>query len=484
VQTALAEIARKDVSPIVRRQLACTVKRLKDNDVWPIIDALLTHDEDADDPQIPLLLWWAIESKATGQREAIGKLFSTPAIQQRALVRQHILGRLARRYSAEANDPDFAVCAQLLKAAPSASETDIILKGMEAGLIGRRFQDIPAPLHNWVRDNVLKSNPSDAVLRIAMRLGDGHARARAHITIKNTHASESTRLEFIEILGQLEYADSLEPLLELFRKSGSEKYRRATLSALQHYSELGVAKALLETYPSLNADLQARVRNAFCSRSGWATLLVDAVEAGRIAAKDVSLDQIRQMAALKDASLNTRIEKHWGKFKADSPQDKRNFINQVKLVLKPSGAAGRDAKGDPGKGRAIFNQACGLCHKLFGEGGTIGPDLTGAERKNIDVLLANIVMPSAYIRPEFVNFDAETKDGQSVNGLMVESTPTAVTLVDRNNQRHTFARDQVQSLRESELSLMPDGLLEAMQPQQLMDLFSFLQSDGAPAQSK
>jgi putative heme-binding domain-containing protein len=93
-------------------------------------------------------------------------------------------------------------------------------------------------------------------------------------------------------------------------------------------------------------------------------------------------------------------------------------------------------------------------------------------------------MPSAYIRPEFVNFDAETKDGQSVNGLMLESTPTAVTLVDRNNQRHTFVRDQIQSLRESELSLMPEGLLEAMQPQQLMDLFSFLQGDGLPALGK
>jgi len=242
--------------------------------------------------------------------------------------------------------------------------------------------------------------------------------------------------------------------------------------------------ALLDSYPSAKVDLQSKVRNALCSRPNWATLLVDSIQSGRIPASDVSLDQVRQMASLKDEGLNRRIEKLWGKIKSDSPEEKRNFINRVKLVLKPSGVAGRDAKGDPKSGHTIFTQACGVCHKLFGEGGSIGPDLTSAERKNIDVLLANIVMPSAYIRPEFVNFDAETKDGQSVSGLMAESTPSAVTLVDRNNQRHTLAREQIQFLRESEVSLMPEGLLEAMQPQQLMDLFSYLQSEAAPMQNK
>ena len=133
------------------------------------------------------------------------------------------------------------------------------------------------------------------------------------------------------------------------------------------------------------------------------------------------------------------------------------------------------------EGRKVFLQACGVCHKIFGEGNMVGPDLTTADRRNIDVLLQNIVNPSAYIRPEFVAYDAETKDGQSISGLLVESTLTAATLLDRNNQRQVLARDRLASLRESQVSLMPEGLLEALQPQQLMDLFSYLQGDGPVA---
>ena len=81
---------------------------------------------------------------------------------------------------------------------------------------------------------------------------------------------------------------------------------------------------------------------------------------------------------------------------------------------------------------------------MFGEGNTLGPDLTGADRKNTEAMLLNIVNPSAYIRPEFVSYDALTKDDQTLSGLMAESSPASVTILDRNNQRHVLARDQIE----------------------------------------
>ena len=108
----------------------------------------------------------------------------------------------------------------------------------------------------------------------------------------------------------------------------------------------------------------------------------------------------------------------------------------------------------------------------------IGPDLTSADRRNTESLLINIVNPSAYIRPEYVNYEVQTKDDQLISGLLVESSPTAATILDRNNQRTTVAREQVKSMTESSVSLMPDGLLEALTPEQIMDLFTYLQGDG------
>ena len=94
-----------------------------------------------------------------------------------------------------------------------------------------------------------------------------------------------------------------------------------------------------------------------------------------------------------------------------------------------------------------------------------------------------IVNPSAYIRPEYVSFEVETKDDQSISGLMVESTAAAVTLLDRNNEHHVFAREQIRRLQESQVSLMPEGLLEALPPQQIIDLFAYLQGERPSASS-
>jgi putative heme-binding domain-containing protein len=183
------------------------------------------------------------------------------------------------------------------------------------------------------------------------------------------------------------------------------------------------------------------------------------------------------MASLKDSELQPRIEKLWGKIDPGSPEEKRNLVNRLKLVLKPSGVVGRDAKGDVAEGKKLFQATCGLCHKLFGEGNSIGPDLTGADRKNTDYLLEQIVSPSAYVRPEYASFEAELKDDRIITGLVVDSSASTVTLVDRNNEKHTVPRDQLRELKASSVSLMPEGLLEALSPQQIMDLFSYLQKD-------
>src|SRR6185295_7822589 len=99
---------------------------------------------------------------------------------------------------------------------------------------------------------------------------------------------------------------------------------------------------------------------------------------------------------------------------------------------------------------------------LFGEGNTIGPELTGADRKNVDWLLSQIVDPSAFIRPEYVNHNVEMKDGRSFTGLLVESGDSAFTLLDAQNQRTVLNRAEVKEVRVSEISLMPEGLLEPL----------------------
>jgi len=96
-------------------------------------------------------------------------------------------------------------------------------------------------------------------------------------------------------------------------------------------------------------------------------------------------------------------------------------------------------------------------------------------------MLSQIVDPSAYIRPEYVSFQAQLKDERVIDGLVVESSPTAVTMLDRNNEKHVLPRSQISQLKESTLSLMPEGLLEGLPPEGVMNLFAYLQSESGQA---
>jgi putative heme-binding domain-containing protein len=138
----------------------------------------------------------------------------------------------------------------------------------------------------------------------------------------------------------------------------------------------------------------------------------------------------------------------------------------------------RAGTGGATAGRELFRKHCATCHRLFGEGNAVGPDLTHANRKDRDYLLASIVDPGAVIRKEFLSYTVQTSDGRLLTGLLVEQSPGHVTLLDAKNERTRISRDRIAELHESPVSLMPENLLTPLKPQELRDLFRYLQGDG------
>jgi len=473
----LIALSRSERSATVRSQLACSAKRLSGENALPIIAGLLSHDEDIKDPHIPLLLWWALEDKAISSREQITQLFSSPGFWRPAITRDFIIERLARRYIDEPGDAGPETCAQLLKWAPDSVSARNILKGMEQALGGRKLDKPPAALAEWFAKAWPEHKQDSIYLQFGLRLGNARAREATLGILNDQGAPEATRIALIDVLAQTENPDDASLFLDFIGKTRSEKVRDAALAALQHYPQTQIAENLLERFPQQDKKLQQRELNLLCSRPQWALLLVKSIDAGRIDSKDVTLENLKRMTALQNAELNQQVEKHWGRIQANSAEEKRSAVNRLRLVLSPSGVVGRDAKGNLAEGKKVFQTACAICHKLFGEGNTIGPDLTTADRKNTDYLLTQIVDPSAYIRPEYLAYQAQLKDDRVIEGLVVESSPTAVTILDRNNERHVLARAQISELKESALSLMPEGLLEALPPEGVMNLFAYLQSE-------
>src|SRR5690606_29165264 len=157
------------------------------------------------------------------------------------------------------------------------------------------------------------------------------------------------------------------------------------------------------------------------------TALLDAVESNRIDRHELTAYTVRQLSNLGDARLNRRLEQVWGSVCTTDGQRRRD-LERLRREL----TSERLAEADLVQGRAVFQRQCANCHRFSGEGGRIGPDLTGAQRTNLEYLLENLVDPSAVVARDYQMHIVETVDGRILTGLIESENEQAVTLLSIN----------------------------------------------------
>ena len=204
------------------------------------------------------------------------------------------------------------------------------------------------------------------------------------------------------------------------------------------------------------------------SRPAFARALLDQIAAGKIPRQDLTAFHARQIRSLGDPALTERLAQVWGVLR-DSDADRRERV----VTLKKQLDATTLARADRSQGRAVFDRVCASCHKLYGYGGEIGPDLTGAGRDNLDYLLENLVDPSASVSADFRMVVVAMNDGRVLNGLVRARTDR--TLDPSNPDRGAGPGSPGnRSTQPSSLSLMPDGLLAPLSETETRDLFAYL----------
>jgi putative heme-binding domain-containing protein len=480
----------------VRSQLACTARRLPPKDGLPIVERIMLRDLDGRDPHVPLLLWWAVEHHAMDAMETVLAAFTTPAAWKTALGREVILPRLMRRYAAEGTEAAYTACARLLASAPSAADRSRMVAALDQGLRERptgqpddnsgtlfkdlgvvrrptakssaRTETIPPALETQLA-GLWREDTTDATfIRVMARLSRPAAHARALTLAVDTRVPSAQRVSMLGVLAEVGRPACVVPVLKLLESGESEAVQLAALGVLQRFEDAKITDALLQRYPRLSPRLRSRACDVLLSRWHSARVLLRAVDQGRLAAKDIAVDQVRPVALYHDKDLDALVRKHWGNVTSGTPEEKLAEMRRLSNDL-------RAGTGDPVRGRAFFQRTCASCHRLFGEGNLIGPDLTHANRKDRDYLLANIVDPSAVIRREYLSYVVHLRDGRVLTGLIGEQTAGSITLVSAKNERTTVARDQIEGLDESPVSLMPENLLKDLKPQELRDLFRYLQ---------
>jgi putative heme-binding domain-containing protein len=455
----------------------------------------LGNNEDASDPYLPLLLWWAMEKHAIAGRTPILKLLARPEAWQRPLVRDVIIERLMRRYAAENTKDTYLACAQLLAAAPE-SQRGRLLAALDLGLKDRaapgggsagslfadqakpksadkekseRHVELPPQLVKEI-DRAWSDDTTDiALVRLTARLGRDKAQRRAIAIAVDGQAPEAKRIEAVNALGEVGGPAAVDPLVQLV-DFGPKPLQMAALDALSRYDDERIAPALLEKLPAMEPALRAKTCDVLLARKAWAEKLLELVDRGRFPAKEIAVEQLRIVALHQNQTLDSLVKKHWGAIQSGTPEERLAEMRRISNDL-------RAAAGDVSAGKALFAKHCGTCHKLFGEGDQIGPELTHANRKNTPELLSTIVDPSAIVRREYQNFLVQTTDGRVLTGLLAEQDGGSVTLLSAKNERTTIARDAIETIGESTASLMPENILGPLKPQELRDLFGYLQSD-------
>jgi putative heme-binding domain-containing protein len=502
-QTAVArliELAGTEADARVRRQLASTAKRLPPRDGLALAEKILQCNLDGKDPYIPLLLWWAVERHAITAVDQTLKIFTAPSAWETLLIRDFVLERLMRRWSAEGKPVTFDACAALLASAPDAGRQHRLLAAIEQGFHDRPMNGVmgfgtgglfaqseAAELHtNDARTSIEHVTPAlagkialywredttDAVLiHLAAHIGNPGALARARALVVDEKASAELRREMLHLLG--DFGDTTDTkLLLAIVGSGAESLQLAALDALPSLGVAQLASELLKRYSGLSEPVRRRVRQILLSRKEWARAILGEVDSGRLPAADFSTEQLRIVALHEDGELNALVRKHWGRLSGGTPEEKLAEMRRLNNDLNAG-------SGNPARGHEVFMRVCGACHTMFGEGGKIGPDLTSANRADREFLLASIVDPSAAIRKEFLAYEVELTDGRALSGVIVDQSGGSLTLGTSTGERVTVPQSQITSVRESSISTMPESLAKLMKPQELRDLFTFLQSKHA-----
>jgi putative heme-binding domain-containing protein len=381
---------------------------------------------------------------------------------------------------ADRTDANMTICAQLLERAPNADTVKHLLRGMELALQGMAIDSVPAEF-DAVFSRLWKKYPSDQqLISFALRLNSQEALKVARATIIDTSRPEAERVGYIEKLSQMGDADAELALLKLVglpAKEASARLRMAALNALRRYSGNGIPAALLGAYDSMEPDLRQTAQSILSSRPSWATQLLEAVDAGKVARESVTFDALLLIQSRGDEKVKAIIKKHWGSLRKPA-KEKAARIDAIKKLL-----AGDGTRGDVARGRTLYTASCAACHKLGDLGRDIAPELTGYERGNLDFLLPAIVDPNLGVREEYElvtltlrqNGGAEAAETTALTGFVSDATDQTVTLKDLVGNKTLIAKRDIADQSRAAISVMPEGLLDALTDQQIRDLFAFLQ---------
>ena len=467
---SLAALSRTDPSPRVRLALASALQRLPMAARVPIADGLLSRGDDASDPNLPLMLWYGVEGAASLDRSVATAWATTASLKN---IRENLARLVVHKQPTEGLD---ALVERLAKVEDVKPEMVYdVLRGISLGLRGRR--ELPSP-KGWAS---LLKQPHPAFSRPEVRqeadklglvFGDPAAALRLKSLMIDKSAATTSRTLALKSLVEARVGGLSNEVIGLLDDSSTEVKVEA-IRSLAAIDDPAVAPAILSRYKSFDAAAREDAVTTLAARPSTAMELLKAVSAQTIPRRDLSVTVARQLLAFNRPEISDALNRSWGTVRATSAEKSR-LLPSYKNKLGAETLKGADRE----SGRALFKRVCQQCHKLYGEGGVIGPELTGSNRDNLDYLLENILDPSATVATDYKLTTIATADGRLVSG-MIRNQNEDVIVVQTANDQVVIPRSEIEEIRPSQSSMMPEGLLDGLSDTELRDLIGYLADKSA-----
>ncbi len=464
----LEELAKSEPEARTRLALAAQLQRLPVDQRWGVLEGLTSHRSDELDKNIPLLVWYGAEPLADVDPVRLLNLARKSGWKQ---LTQFVVRRMS------SSEEGRNLLTEMLMPNVPREFVLLVLNEMQAIVISRAGAPMPG---NWRQAVTDLQKRSDAeidrlVLSLGIRFGDESAFPHFRSLVRDRSKPFAARRDALQLLAEAKDPELASLALELL---DDPALRSESIRALARVTHPEAASRLLSVYGQLPPNQKTEVLNVLVSRKGYAESLINAMETGAIDPTTVPAYIVRQVVSLDDEKLLTRLEKVWGKIGTASGDKEAAFAKYRKL-LQPRAITGAHL----GEGRKLYEANCGKCHRLFGKGGEIGPEITGANRSNIDYWLENILEPNAVIGRNYLMTTFVTTDGRVVNGLIKSENDSAVT-IQTVNEVLVLALDDIEIRKTSDKSLMPENQLEPMTDAQVLQLFRYLTATEDAATSK
>ena len=471
-----------DPSADVRLQVAIAARKIEGVDALPLLLQVL--DTAGDDKLLPHIVWQNLyplledHSERYLQLTAKEPFRSSDAVA--ALLPRVIdcvldsgntaaIAGLVQSLSSEAesNSDALAKCLSTLAARLEHHE----LTSAQLGQLRTELDPLLTRVVGGSADNPLYADA--ALLAAAWRNEQGLEVVRGFFVSPDVPARRRARA--LDALVTADDPSLVAGVTELFANPAQNpvELRSSALASLAHVDDAWVAGVILKNYQQLEPELRPRAIELLTERRAWAEQLLDAIGRGEIPASALNANQVRQLLARGESSLVEKVKAQWGSIRETRDPKRDEVINHMRSFL-------RKTPGDAHAGVAVFKRVCGQCHKLYGEGQEVGPDLTLNGRNSFEQLLSNVFDPSLVIGAAYQARTIVTADGRVLTGLVAEDSPQRVVLKVQGGKQEVVPRDDIDQMKTSELSLMPEDLEKQLKPQELADLFAYITLDKPP----